>query len=96
MKKLFLLIIRFYQKAISPYKRPCCRYYPTCSSYAYTAISRYGAMRGGLLGFIRILRCHPFHDGGYDPVPEEWDLFYYSKKKKKNKNSISNNQEEGK
>ena len=96
MKKLFLLIIRFYQKAISPYKRPCCRYYPTCSTYAYTAISRYGAMRGGLLGFIRILRCHPFHEGGYDPVPEEWDLFYYSKKKKKNKNSISNNQEEGK
>jgi len=93
---MFLLIIRFYQKAISPYKRPCCRYYPTCSSYAYTAISRYGAMRGGLLGFIRILRCHPFHEGGYDPVPEEWDLFYYSKKKKKNKNSISNNQEEGK
>ncbi|MBR5310670.1 MAG: membrane protein insertion efficiency factor YidD [Oscillospiraceae bacterium] len=96
MKKLFLLIIRFYQTAISPYKRPCCRYYPTCSSYAYTAINRFGAMRGGLLGFIRILRCHPFHKGGYDPVPEEWDLFYYQKNEKKNRTSLSHNQEEGK
>ena len=95
MKKLFLLLIRFYQKAISPYKRPCCRYYPTCSSYAYTAISRFGAMRGGLLGFIRILRCHPFHEGGYDPVPDEWDLFYYSKKKKEKRKQPSQDQEEG-
>ena len=95
MKKLFLLLIKFYQKAISPYKGPCCRYYPTCSSYAYTAINRFGAMRGGLLGFIRILRCHPFHEGGYDPVPDEFDLFYYSKLKKNRKQPL-HNQEEGK
>ena len=95
MKKLFLLLIKFYQKAISPYKGPCCRYYPTCSSYAYTAINRFGAMRGGLLGFIRILRCHPFHEGGYDPVPEKFDLFYYSKLKKNRKQPLQN-QEEGK
>ena len=95
MKKLFLLLIKFYQKAISPYKGPCCRYYPTCSSYAYTAINRFGAMRGGLLGFIRILRCHPFHEGGFDPVPEKFDLFYYSKIKKNRKQPLQN-QEEGK
>lgn len=95
MKKLFLLLIRFYQTAISPYKRPCCRYYPTCSSYAYTAVNRFGAMRGGLLGFMRILRCHPFHKGGYDPVPEKFDLFYYSKLNKSG-SSLSKNQEEGK
>lgn len=95
MKKLFLLLIRFYQTAISPYKRPCCRYYPTCSSYAYTAISRFGAMRGGLLGFLRILRCHPFHKGGYDPVPEEWDLFYYKKQNKEMQKQSLQDQEEG-
>ena len=79
MKKLFLFIIRFYQTAISPYKPACCRYYPTCSSYTYTAVSRFGALRGGLLIFMRILRCHPFYRGGYDPVPEKWDLNYYKK-----------------
>lgn len=80
MKKLFLLIIRFYQTAISPYLPARCRYYPTCSSYAYTAISRFGALKGGLLVVMRILRCHPFHEGGYDPVPEKWDLNYYKKR----------------
>ncbi len=83
MKKLFLLIIRFYQKAISPYRPACCRYYPTCSAYAYTAITRFGALRGGLLAFLRIMRCHPFHKGGFDPVPETWDeAKAYMRKKK--------------
>lgn len=79
MKKLFLLIIRFYQSVISSHTPAVCRYYPTCSSYAYTAIDRFGALRGGLLAIMRILRCHPFHEGGYDPVPEKWDLHYYKK-----------------
>jgi len=70
MKKLFLGIIRFYQKNITPYTPAHCRFYPTCSTYAYQAISRFGAFRGGLLAVRRILRCHPFNPGGYDPVPE--------------------------
>ena len=71
MKKLLLAGIRFYQRSISPRKRPCCRYFPTCSCYAVTAISRYGALHGGAMAAWRILRCNPFSKGGYDPVPED-------------------------
>lgn len=71
MQKLFLLLIRFYQKFITPYTPAHCRFYPTCSTYAYQAISRFGALKGGFLALKRILRCHPFHPGGYDPVPEK-------------------------
>ena len=69
MKTLLLLLIRFYKKWISPMLPPACRFYPTCSSYAAEAIEKYGAFKGGLLAIRRVLRCHPFHDGGYDPVP---------------------------
>ena len=69
MKRLFLSLIRFYRTAISPYRRPCCRYCPPCSQYAMEAIEKYGALKGGGLAFRRILRCNPFHNGGYDPVP---------------------------
>ena len=69
MRTVFLTIIRFYQRAISPALPPSCRFTPTCSQYSYEAISRYGAWRGGWLAVRRILRCHPFHPGGYDPVP---------------------------
>lgn len=70
MKKLFLKLIRFYQKQISPLSPPRCRYYPTCSAYAYQAIKKYGALKGGWLAFKRFMRCNPFskHDY-YDPVP---------------------------
>ncbi|MBE6977779.1 MAG: membrane protein insertion efficiency factor YidD [Ruminococcaceae bacterium] len=70
MKKLFLVLIRFYQRHISPAFPPRCRYTPTCSAYAYQAITKYGALKGGWLAFKRLCRCHPFskHDH-YDPVP---------------------------
>ena len=61
-------MIKFYRKYISPLKRPCCIYYPTCSQYAIDAIQKYGAFKGGFMSIKRILRCHPFHEGGYDPV----------------------------
>ena len=70
MKKIFILFIRFYQKFISPLFPAKCRYYPTCSQYTLEAIQEYGAIKGTYLGIKRILRCHPFHEGGYDPVPK--------------------------
>ena len=70
MKKLFLKLIRFYQRKISPYRSACCRFTPTCSAYALEAIEKYGALKGGFLAFKRILRCNPFYKGDpYDPVP---------------------------
>lgn len=70
MKKLALLMIRFYQRRISPLLPSSCIYEPTCSRYTYEAIERYGVIRGTWLGIKRISRCHPFHAGGYDPVPD--------------------------
>jgi uncharacterized protein len=68
-RRMVLGSIRFYQAAISPLFGRHCRFYPTCSDYARQAIERYGLARGGRLALRRILRCHPFTPGGYDPVP---------------------------
>lgn len=70
MKSLLLLIIRIYKKFISPLLPRACRFYPTCSEYTYEAIEKHGPFKGIYLGARRILRCHPFNKGGYDPVPE--------------------------
>ena len=70
MKKVFLLLIRFYQNAVSPWFPARCRFRPTCSAYAYEAVSKYGAFKGGWLALRRLLRCHPFYKGDFfDPVP---------------------------
>ena len=71
MKGVVLLIIKIYQKFISPLFPRICRFYPTCSSYMYQAIQRFGMIKGVFLGIKRILRCNPFNDGGYDPVPDK-------------------------
>jgi hypothetical protein len=68
-KMLALFIIRAYQYIISPLLGPSCRFYPTCSEYAYQAVVRYGVLKGSFLALKRILRCHPFNPGGVDPVP---------------------------
>lgn len=68
--KVFLIgAIRFYQVYLSPLKPPCCRFVPTCSEYALEAIQKYGPVKGSWLAVKRISKCHPFHKGGYDPVP---------------------------
>lgn len=70
MKKILLFLIRFYQRNISPAFPARCRFRPTCSAYAFEAISKYGAFKGGFLALKRFLRCHPFYKGSfYDPVP---------------------------
>ena len=69
MKVVILLLIRFYRGFLSPLKPPSCRYIPTCSEYAMIAVEKYGAAKGSFLAIKRMLRCHPFHKGGYDPVP---------------------------
>ena len=73
MKYLVISIIKVYQKIISPLTPPSCRFYPTCSHYGVEAVEKHGALKGTYLAAKRILRCHPFNEGGYDPVPEEWN-----------------------
>lgn len=64
-----LFLIRFYQRFVSPQLPSSCRFVPSCSQYTYEAIEKYGLLKGGWLGLKRLARCHPFHPGGYDPVP---------------------------
>ena len=64
-----ILLVRFYQKFISPYKPSCCRFTPTSSQYALEALRKYGPLKGSWLAFKRIIRCHPWGGSGYDPVP---------------------------
>lgn len=69
MSRLFICIIRLYQRFLSPLKPPCCRFEPTCSSYAIEALRQHGVCKGSMLAVWRILRCNPFGGSGYDPVP---------------------------
>ncbi len=81
MKKAVLKIIRFYRKRISPLFPPSCRFYPTCSTYAVTAIERHGLLKGGFLTVKRLLRCNILFPGGYDPVPELKEKYRKENKK---------------
>ena len=78
-KRMMLALLRFYKREISPMLPDACRFRPTCSEYAMQAIQKYGALKGGYLAIRRILRCHPFHPGGYDPVPRMRWLFAVQK-----------------
>lgn len=69
MKTIVLTLILIYIKAVSPFLAPRCRFYPSCSRYCYEAVQQYGVVKGLFLALRRILRCHPFNPGGYDPVP---------------------------
>lgn len=82
MKKILLLFVKFYRKFISPLKPPCCKYYPTCSTYALTALEKHGAFKGTALALWRLARCNPFSLGGVDHVPDEF-YFYTLKSRKK-------------
>ena len=66
---LLIGLVQFYRYALSPLKPSTCRFYPTCSMYMLQALRRYGPLKGSYLGIKRILKCHPFHKGGYDPLP---------------------------
>lgn len=68
MKSVLLYLISFYQRFLSPLFPRTCRFYPTCSQYCHEAISKYGVIRGGFMGLCRLMKCHPFHPGGYNPV----------------------------
>ncbi|MDR2976343.1 MAG: membrane protein insertion efficiency factor YidD [Streptococcaceae bacterium] len=74
MKKFLIMLVRGYQRFISPIFPPSCRYYPTCSSYMIQALQKHGALKGFLMGIARILRCHPFVPGGVDEVPDHFSL----------------------
>lgn len=69
MRTIFIGLIKGYRFFVSPLKSPCCRFVPTCSEYALEAVKKYGALKGSYLAVKRICKCHPFHRGGYDPVP---------------------------
>lgn len=73
MNAVLIGLIKIYRYLVSPLLGPCCRFHPTCSTYAIEAITRYGALRGTAAALWRLARCHPWHPGGFDPVPTDND-----------------------
>jgi putative membrane protein insertion efficiency factor len=91
MRKILILIIRAYQYLLSPLMGPSCRFYPSCSCYAQEALERHGVIKGSWLALRRLLRCHPWHPGGVDPVPDHNDLNNTHSQKHNHKCAIKNN-----
>ncbi len=85
MKKILLFLIKIYRKYISPLKKPCCKYYPSCSAYAEQALEKHGAFKGSLLAVWRIFRCNPWSLGGIDHVPDKFEFYTLSKRYGKGK-----------
>ena len=85
MKYVFILLVKFYRKCISPLKAPCCKYHPSCSSYALEAFEKHGAIKGLILSVWRILRCNPWSLGGVDHVP---DVFFLYTLKNRNEKEV--------
>jgi hypothetical protein len=85
LKKVLMYLIGIYRQYISPLFPPSCRFQPSCSQYALEAIDRFGALKGSYLATKRILRCHPFHPGGYDPIPSSLEEMIEQNKRLKNK-----------
>jgi len=94
MKHVMIWLVRLYQKYISPLKRPCCRFTPTCSSYAIEAFQKRGFFIGMILTVWRILRCNPFSKGGYDPVPERGFRNHNKSSLGENKENTDTNEKE--
>ena len=88
MKKILIIVIKFYQKYLSPLKQTKCPYFPTCSGYGLEAVEKHGAFKGFLLASWRVLRCNPFSKGGCDPVPDEFHLRSVFKKSNKKDNKM--------
>lgn len=82
--KVAKYMIKFYQWGVSPFLQPRCRFYPSCSNYALSALEHMGVLRGGFFAFRRILRCHPWSDGGYDPLILSKESAFISQPKKEN------------
>ena len=98
MKKILELIILAYRKYISPLKKPCCRYYPTCSAYALEAIRKHGAINGVLLAGWRLLRCNPYSGGGVDYVPDKFHFYTLkseARRRQKEQNSAGGEESKG-
>jgi len=91
MRKILILIIRAYQYLLSPLMGPSCRFYPSCSCYAQEALEHHGVLKGGWLALRRLLRCHPWHPGGVDPVPERSDPNPIHPQKHNHKCAVKNN-----
>lgn len=84
IKRSFILLISFYKTIISPVLPPSCRFYPSCSDYARSSIEAHGALKGSYLALRRLLKCHPYHDGGIDPVPDAFH-WHWPRSMKNNK-----------